>query len=103
MWPQKGTLSPGADADIALIDPQRKVEVLGREMLSASDYDVYEGYKGVGWPVMTMLRGEVVARDGQPHEVRRDARRAGHLHLDDTGRRVRDLDVADRHRASKVR
>lgn len=65
MWPNKGTLSPGADADVCIIDPERQVEVLGREMLSASDYDVYEGYKGVGWPVLTMLRGDVIARDGQ--------------------------------------
>ena len=65
MWPRKGTLSPGADADVVLIDPKREVEVLGRDMLSASDYDVYEGYRGAGWPVMTILRGEVIARDGQ--------------------------------------
>lgn len=65
MWPNKGTLSPAADADAVLIDPQRRVEVLGRDMLSASDYDVYEGYEGVGWPVLTMLRGKVIAREGK--------------------------------------
>jgi dihydropyrimidinase len=65
MWPQKGTLAPGADADVVFIDPAREVEVLGREMLSASDYDVYEGYRGLGWPTLTMLRGKVVAREGK--------------------------------------
>ena len=65
MWPNKGTLAPGADADVCIIDPERKVEILGREMLSASDYDVYEGYQGQGWPVLTMLRGDVIAREGQ--------------------------------------
>lgn len=65
MWPKKGTLSPGADADVVLIDPAKKVEVLARDMYSASDYDPYEGYRALGWPVLTMLRGEVIARDGK--------------------------------------
>jgi dihydropyrimidinase len=65
MWPRKGTLSPGADADIILLDPAAKVEVRARDMYSASDYDPYEGYNGVGWPVLTMLRGTVIARAGK--------------------------------------
>lgn len=65
MWPRKGTLAPGADADIVFIDPVRKVTVEGRDMHSHADYDPYQGYEGVGWPVRTMLRGRVVARDGQ--------------------------------------
>jgi dihydropyrimidinase len=65
MWPNKGTLSPGADADVVVIDPLLSVEVLARDMYSASDYDPYEGYRGIGWPILTMLRGKVIARDGK--------------------------------------
>jgi dihydropyrimidinase len=65
MWPQKGTLTPGADADLVLIDPNRGITVLARDMQSAADYDPYEGYEGIGWPVLTMLRGEVIAREGK--------------------------------------
>lgn len=70
MWPRKGTIAPGSDADLVVIDPSRSVSIadnqmFGHRMQSNSDYDPYNGYQGVGWPVLTMLRGEVIAREGQ--------------------------------------
>jgi dihydropyrimidinase len=65
MWPHKGTLTPGADADVVLIDPRRHVTVMGRDMQSQADYDPYEGYEGIGWPVTTMLRGKIIASEGK--------------------------------------
>lgn len=65
MWPQKGTIAIGADADIVLIDPDRKMKITRAAMYSKADYDPYEGYEGIGWPVLTMSRGEVIAEDGR--------------------------------------
>jgi dihydropyrimidinase len=65
MWPQKGTIAVGSDADITMIDPERQIRIVGSEMESRSDFDPYEAWEGAGWPVLTMSRGEVIARDGK--------------------------------------
>ena len=64
MYPRKGAIAVGSDADIVLWDPERR-EVLRQEILHhGADYTPYEGLEVTGWPVLTMLRGRVVARDG---------------------------------------
>jgi dihydropyrimidinase len=65
MWPRKGTITIGADADITLIDPTRHVRIASERMQSRSDFDPYEGFEAVGWPVTTLVRGQVVVSDGQ--------------------------------------
>jgi dihydropyrimidinase len=65
MWPRKGLLATGSDADLVLIDPRRRFRVESRRMESRSDFDPYEGYEGVGWPVVTIARGEVLLADGR--------------------------------------
>ena len=64
LYPQKGVIAPGSDADIAIIDPAKRVR-LSRDMLHANvDYSAYEGFEVQGWPVCTISRGEVIARNG---------------------------------------
>jgi dihydropyrimidinase len=65
IYPQKGTIAVGSDADIALWDPNRE-EVIRQDILHhGCDYTPYEGLKVKGWPVLTMVRGNVVARNGE--------------------------------------
>jgi dihydropyrimidinase len=64
MWPRKGTISVGADADLTVIDPGHRVRIVSEHMQSRSDFDPYEGYEAVGWPVKTIVGGRVVV-DGR--------------------------------------
>lgn len=63
LYPQKGTVGAGFDADIVLIDPNKEV-VLSKSMLHENvDYTPYEGMKLRGYPVLTMVRGKVIVKD----------------------------------------
>lgn len=61
---RKGSLAPGCDADIVLWDPQREVTIAAAQLHQNVDYTPYEGFTVRGWPVLTMLRGRVIVRDG---------------------------------------
>jgi dihydropyrimidinase len=63
LFPRKGTLRVGSDADICVFDPERRWTVRAREMHSV-DYSCWEGWTIQGKPVMTFLRGRPVLVDG---------------------------------------
>jgi dihydropyrimidinase len=65
LHPQKGEIAVSADADIAIWDPDRKVRISREILHDACDYTPYEGMEVTGWPVLTMVRGRVVVRDGK--------------------------------------
>jgi len=65
LWPQKGSLKIGADADLVVVDPDLKKKVTAKGLQGRADYSIYENYELTGWPIMTMIRGTLVARDGE--------------------------------------
>lgn len=64
LHPAKGSVMPGADADLVLWDPARRVTLTHAMMQQAIDYTPYEGLEVTGWPVATVLRGQFAMRDG---------------------------------------
>jgi dihydropyrimidinase len=64
LYPRKGTIAPGSDADLVLFDPTRTVRVTHDLLHENVDYTPYEGIEIVGWPVVTISRGEVIMREG---------------------------------------
>ncbi|HJW19393.1 MAG TPA: amidohydrolase family protein, partial [Candidatus Nitrosotalea sp.] len=63
MYPKKGTIQKGSDADIVLVDLKKEDKVSAETIDGFSDYTVYEGWNLKGWPVKTIVRGTVIAED----------------------------------------
>jgi dihydropyrimidinase len=66
LFPRKGAIMVGADADIALWDPGITKSIQQADLHHGSDYTPWEGFEVTGWPVRTILRGETVMKDGGP-------------------------------------
>jgi dihydropyrimidinase len=66
LYPRKGALEPGADADIVVFDPSLERPLIAENLHMNLDYSVYEDVIVTGWPALVFARGRVVARDGEP-------------------------------------
>jgi len=66
LTPRKGQIAVGADADLVIVDVDTVRTVTPELLLSAQEYTPFAGMKLTGWPATTLLRGEVVLRDGAP-------------------------------------
>ena len=73
LYPQKGALAPGSDADIAIVDPSIR-KTLTKDDFHVADYSPWEGWSIQGWPVTTILRGRVVVENRRMVADRRDGK-----------------------------
>ena len=68
LHPQKGLLALGSDADLLVVDLEKKCKVTNDMIYCGAGWSIYEGWEIKGWPVMTILRGQVMMEwpDGAP-------------------------------------
>jgi dihydropyrimidinase len=68
LYPQKGTIRPGSDADLLIIDPDPEYTIRVADLHGNSLYNPYEGWSVKGRPWMTFLRGRVLLNQGKLEE-----------------------------------
>lgn len=68
MYPKKGTIQPGSDADLTVVDLDLERTVSPDLLQSYSDYTIYDGWKLRGWPITTIVRGNIIMEDGEVAE-----------------------------------
>jgi dihydropyrimidinase len=65
LFPRKGAIQPGADADLVVFDPNYRGKISAKTQRMNVDYSVFEGWKIEGRPSLVTVRGQVAARDGK--------------------------------------
>lgn len=65
LYPRKGTVQVGSDADLTIVDLEKEADIKIENLHYISDFTPYEGWKLKGWPVLTMVRGNVVMEQGK--------------------------------------
>jgi len=65
LYPRKGTIAPGSDADLVVFDPEKRHLITAATQHSKSDYNLYEGTEVTGSPEVVVLRGTVLVENGE--------------------------------------
>ncbi|HET7664650.1 MAG TPA: dihydropyrimidinase [Mycobacterium sp.] len=65
VYPRKGTIAIGSDADLCILDPNDRRTLSGASLHSAADLEVFDGWEVVGWPAYTISRGDVIVEHGK--------------------------------------
>jgi dihydropyrimidinase len=65
LYPRKGTIAVGSDADLVVFDPNRKHTISAATQHSKTDYNLYEGTEVTGTPEVVILRGSVLVESGE--------------------------------------
>jgi dihydropyrimidinase len=65
LYPRKGTIAPGSDADLVIFDPERRTTISAARQHSKSDYNLYEGTEVTGDVDTVLIRGTVVVDEGE--------------------------------------
>ena len=65
MYPKKGVIAVGSDADIVVIDPTARRKLTLDDLHADTDYSIWEGWELEGYPVTTILRGKVIVEGGE--------------------------------------
>lgn len=65
LYPKKGTIAKGSDADIVIFDPNKKVTVDYNKLATNCDWSPFQGMKLTGYPEFTISRGEIIAKNGK--------------------------------------
>jgi len=68
LYPKKGAIIPGADADLVVVDLKRRAKITKDLLHTVTPWSIYEGWDVTGWPVMTVVRGNIVMEwaEGEP-------------------------------------
>jgi dihydropyrimidinase len=67
LYPRKGTIAAGSDADIVVLNPEKELTISAATSHSKSDYNLYEGTQVVGAPEIVLSRGQILVEDGELH------------------------------------
>jgi dihydropyrimidinase len=74
LYPRKGTISEGSDADLVIFDPNREHTITQATQHSNAPYTLYEGWECLGVPHTVMQSGKIVVQDGEMKGKRGEGR-----------------------------